>query len=95
MDLTFHGIRKPHLGLSDSDRAHLISGDFFHVLQREITEQSEAEMIGSHGMRHRSWRASDSDFLEGLPLARSIVVEDTGKRVTTASLRAAQTAQRT
>lgn len=42
--------------------------------------------IGSHGMRHRSWRALDSDSIdEELSLARSIIAKAAGKSVTMAA----------
>lgn len=47
---------------------------------------SAGMMIGSHGMRHRSWRALDSSSMEEeLSQARSIIADVAGKSVTTAA----------
>jgi peptidoglycan/xylan/chitin deacetylase (PgdA/CDA1 family) len=47
---------------------------------------SAGMMIGSHGMRHRSWRALDSDSIEEeLSVARSIIARAAGKIITTAA----------
>ncbi|HEY2401279.1 MAG TPA: polysaccharide deacetylase family protein [Steroidobacteraceae bacterium] len=47
---------------------------------------SAGMMIGSHGMRHRSWRALNADSMdEEVSQARSIIAEVAGKNVTTAA----------
>jgi len=79
--LTGHGLRAAFFPVAARiGRTGSIDRDGLHALVQQGMD------IGSHGMRHRSWRRlPDADLDEELVLARALIAEESGTTVDTAA----------